>query len=189
MTMKRCRGLLLLTIWTLTFAVGCGSGPEPQRFVLPAPPIPSSTDASERRIVINRVQLPAYARNDAISTLQPDLTVSESRDAHWASPPVESVSSVLARHLEAVTNSVVALRPVSSTFKATTRVAVVFDTFVRLPNNAAFLEGQFSVETTGGTQIQRFSFEVLAEGTGTASYMSATSEALAKVARLIQKDL
>ncbi|MEL6300106.1 MAG: ABC-type transport auxiliary lipoprotein family protein [Pseudomonadota bacterium] len=185
MTMKRRIGLLLVAIGSQTLLAGCGSGPQPQRYVLPAPPVHSSANAGDRRIVITRVQLPAYARNDSISTLQPDLTISESRDSHWASPPVESVSTVLARHIEETTHAVVALRPVSTRFDASARVAVVFDTFVRLPSNAAFVEGQFSVETTSGTAVQRFSFEEAADGLGTAGYMGATSKGLAQVARLI----
>ncbi|MEL7312598.1 MAG: ABC-type transport auxiliary lipoprotein family protein [Pseudomonadota bacterium] len=181
--------LIAVAAWFALAVSACGSGPIPTKYLLPSPEISVKKSLDTRPLLITRVQLPGYARGAAVCTREHDHTISESRMAEWASSPQESVIAVLARHIEGVGDYTVAQRPVAASFNADARIAVLFDEFVRLPDNSALLEGQVRIDAADAHRVVRFSLRSPATGSAIDSYMLAKSNALADLARLIDVQL
>ena len=179
----------LLFILIVASMSGCNSGVAPAKYILPVPPVVVVRGQDIQRVLLTRLQLPSYARNAAISTLQSNLSVLESQDAEWAVPPTEAVTTALVRHLETTIEGEIRLRPIARSFQPHARVAVTFDVFARLPSNAALVEGQYTVDREENSYSKRFSFEVSAADRDMTSYMRATSMALSMLADAIGADL
>ncbi len=175
----------------ISFCLGaCSSSPPATRYVLPQPSLlPGAEARADIRIRLQAAKVPAYARGDAIATLQADGTVARSPTAHWAAPPAEAATRVLAQYLEVATGAAVIVPPIPPAFDPNVRIAVVFDVFARNRDGQAVLRGQFNVTRADGQfVVERFNL-VATSGTAYGDYMQATAQGLSQLAALIAATL
>ncbi|MEM8546939.1 MAG: ABC-type transport auxiliary lipoprotein family protein [Pseudomonadota bacterium] len=164
----------------------CGGGAIPNQYLLPQPATNVAAPVSDVRVILGRVDLPAYARNAAIDTLQRDGTVTETAAHRWAAPPAQAISALLAQRLEIISGASAMVRPSPVAYRPNTRLTVKFDVFARDANGDAVLQGQFSIDQAGEPFVlERFALTKAASDNGYAAYMNATAAGLDDLAALI----
>ncbi|MEO0345294.1 MAG: PqiC family protein [Pseudomonadota bacterium] len=166
---------------------GCGSGPEPVLYTLDPPFSTVEATHNGPRISLPSVELPAYARSSLIASADGANRIVVDDDHRWASPPSESVTLALARHLESALDATVLVQPHPRGFDAELVITVSFDRFLRSANGAAALSGRAVIASGSAPEVMRFSITPSAAGGDYSDFMTSVDQALAEIANRVAK--
>ena len=166
---------------------GCGSGPEPVLYMLDPPFSSVEATGIGPRVSLPSVDLPAYARSNLIASADGPNRIVVDDDHRWASPPSESVTLALARHLETALDATVLVQPHPRGFDAELVITVAFDRFLRSGSGAAELSGHAVIASGSAPDVMRFSITAPAEGGDNSDFMTSVDRALAEIAARVAK--
>ena len=184
MTERLAARILLLAAIGLA---GCGSGPEPVFYTLDPPFSSVEATGIGPRISLPSVDLPAYARSSLIASADGANRIVVDDDHRWASPPSESDTLALARHLESALDATVLVQPHPRGFDAELVITVSFDRFLRSGSGAAELSGRAVIANGSAPDVMRFSITASAEGGDYSDFMTSVDRALAEIANRVAK--
>ncbi|MEL6831059.1 MAG: PqiC family protein [Pseudomonadota bacterium] len=186
--MQYLRWPMLLSL-SLGFG-GCASAPDPILYTLSMPAPQLDDTRAEGMIGLSELSLPAYARNQQITTAVNDFQIKEDDNHRWAVPPSEALTSALAQMLEQETGQSVLKRPYPNGIRPELRVSVTFDRMLRGINGQAELSGQYIVSSrTSSPLVGSFSVYVPASDGSYDAYMAAMASGVEKLSRLIAADI
>lgn len=184
---------LLLTLGTLVSVAACSSSPDPILYTLAAPDV-SEVFSEERKIIgLSELSLPAYARNNQITTALSEYRLSEDDDHRWASPPSEALTAALSKTLERSTGDIVIQSPYPSGVQPDIRVSITFDRILRGQGGRAEMSGQYFMQNgRQAREINRFSIVISSSDSSYEAYMAALSEGMnelsLEIAQAIKKE-
>lgn len=182
---------------SLLFAAGlsalvasCASAPDPVLYTLADLNVPKSAITNDQIIGLSELSLPAYARNQQITTAIAPYRISEDDDHRWAAPPSEALTAALSKALENSSGSTVLERPFPNGVRPDIRLSLKFDRFLRGADGEAEMAGQYLIQTPNrAAQINRFSITVPSSGDGYEAYMAALSRGLTELGSQIAAEL
>jgi len=167
--------------------------PEPEFYALaPIAGASSETAAAHNGFLIglSEITLPAYARNQQITTAASPVQIVEDDDHRWAVPPTEAVTNALARSIETHAGATVVQTPFPRGIEPTVRVQVSFDRLLRSRQGGAHIAGQYIVVRDGGAvSVIRFDIDEASSGTAYAAYMAAMASALDDLSAMIANEI
>ena len=182
MTMKRA----LITLGLSAFVASCSSSPDPFLYTLADSIVPESTITNEQIIGLSELTLPAYARNQQITTAISPYRISEDDDHRWAAPPSEALTAALSKALEKNSGSTVLQRPFPAGVRPDVRVSLTFDRMLRGAEGEAEMSGQYLIQSAAGdAEISRFSIIVATSSDSYEAYMASLSTGLNKLGEAI----
>jgi len=169
----------LLVIGTAFGVTACSSAPDPVLYTLADRNLVSSPGLAKEVIGLSELRLPAYARNQQITTAVSPYRITEDDDHRWATPPSEALTSSLSKSLEGNTGRTVLQTPYPSSVRPDIRVTISFDRLLRGIDGDAEMGGQYLIQAPDAdTIIKRFNIAVSANGDDYEDYMAAVTEAL-----------
>lgn len=187
MTMMNVRLAARAILLCVTGLAGCGSGPEPILYTLDPPSSAVEATRDGPRVSLPSVDLPAYARSNLIASADGPNRIVVDDDHRWASPPSESVTLALARHLESALDATVLVQPHPRGFDAELIITVTFDRFLRSGSGAAELSGRAVIASGSAPDVMRFSITAPADGGDYSDFMTSVDRALAEIAARVAK--
>lgn len=168
----------------------CSSAPDPILYTLASSTISTGTFEDGRIIGLSELELPAYARNQQITTAMSAYQIYEDDNHRWASPPSEALTSALSKALERSAGQTVLQRPYPAGVRPEVRVSISFDRLLRGANGHAEMSGQYLVQfDRGATRVKRFSISAPSTDSSYQAYMSALSRGLLELADQIGEEL
>lgn len=183
--------LFTVTVATLALS-GCllSRDPDPELYAL-APVTGADTPTSSGPLVgLSEITLPAYARNQQITTAVTAVNLVEDDDNRWAVPPTEAVTNAIAQSLEVELSGTVVVRPYPRGVAPQVRVQVSFDRLLRSQAGGADISGQYIVVGEGDAlRVERFALEIGSTTDGYAAYMEAMTRALEALSAQIADDV
>ena len=157
----------------------CASAPDPILYTLADRSPSEGSLVSEQIIGLSELTLPAYARNQQITTAISPYRVTEDDDHRWAIPPSEALTTALSNALETSSGSTVLQRPYPAGVRPDIRLSLSFDRLLRGPNGEAEMTGQYLIQSDGrDAEISRFSLRVQSSDKSYEAYMAALSDGL-----------
>lgn len=178
--------------WTLPvfgFAFGitaCSSAPDPVLYTLADRNLSSAQSVGEDVIGLAELRLPAYARNQQITTAVSSHRIIEDDDHRWATPPSEALMASVSKALEGSTGRTVLKTPYPSGVRPDIRVTISFDRLLRGVNGDAEMVGQFLIQVPDSDVIiKRFDIAVATADDDYEGYMAAVTDALDELSVLI----
>ena len=175
-----------LTLTLLLILTACTSAP-PKFYLLEAPSALTSAQTPTgdlQTIGIARVSLPAYANSEKIARVDEDRQLFKDDEHRWAEPPADGLTRVLAASLASHTGATVITEPFPRGLDLDLRVSVQFDRFLRSPDGAAMIAGQYTLEESRRRQvlaIESFSVEVASPSDGYSAYADAVADAVGRL--------
>ena len=174
---------VLITLGVAAIVVSCSSAPDPILYTLMDNDLPSPSITNDQIIGLSELTLPAYARNQQITTAISDYRISEDDDHRWAAPPSEALTAALSRALEDNSGSTVLQRPFPAGVRPDVRLTLSFDRLLRGADGEAEMMGQYLLQRKGSDpEISRFSIIVPSTGGSYEAYMAALSTGLTELA-------
>lgn len=169
----------LMILGLSAFVTSCSSAPDPILYTLADPALPTSAITNEQIIGLSELTLPAYARNQQITTAISPYRISEDDDHRWASPPSEALTTALSKALEKNSGSTVLQRPYPTGVRPDVRVSLTFDRLLRGADGEAIMAGQYLVQRASRqAEVNRFSIAVPTSNDSYEAYMAALSTGL-----------
>ena len=157
----------------------CASAPDPILYTLADRSPSEGSLVSEQIIGLSELTLPAYARNQQITTAISPYRITEDDDHRWAIPPSEALTTALSKALETSSGSTVLQRPYPAGVRPDIRLSLSFDRLLRGPNGEAEMTGQYLIQSDGqDAEISRFSLRVQSSDKSYEAYMAALSDGL-----------
>ena len=173
---------LMIAIGLSVRMTSCSSAPDPLLYTLVDPSLPTSEINGDQIIGLSELSLPAYARNQQITTAVSPYRISEDDDHRWAAPPSEALTAALSKALENSSGSTVLQRPFPAGVQPDVRLFLSFDRLLRGPDGEAQMTGQYLIQTAGrNTEINRFSMTVPSSNESYEAYMAALSAGLSEL--------
>lgn len=180
----------LLGLGFSAFIVSCSSSPDPILYTLADPNLYESAITNAQIIGLSELNLPAYARNNQITTAISPYRISEDDDHRWAAPPSEALTAALSMALENSSGSTVLQRPFPPGVQPDIRLSLTFDRLLRGADGEAVMRGQYLIQSPGrDADINRFSIAVPSSGGSYEAYMAALSIGLAELGSTIAGEL
>ncbi|MEM7663607.1 MAG: PqiC family protein [Pseudomonadota bacterium] len=171
-------------------ASACSSAPDPVLYTLADPNIPSVWATDQKVIGLSELSLPAYARNQQITTAVSTYRLSEDDDHRWASPPSEALTAALSKALESSTGNIVLQRPFPAGVRPDIRLSITFDRLLRGAEGDAQMSGQYLVQIgEQPAQIKRFAIITPGADRSYEAYMAALSKGLMELGTQIAAQL
>ncbi|MEL7110197.1 MAG: PqiC family protein [Pseudomonadota bacterium] len=181
---------MLLTLGLGAFIASCSSAPDPVLYTLADQTLPENTITNDQIIGLSELTLPAYARNQQITTAISPYRISEDDDHRWAAPPSEALTAALSKALENSSGSTVLQRPFPAGVRPDVRLSLTFDRLLRGENGEAEMSGQYLLQSPGSdAEISRFSITVPSSGDSYEAYMAALSRGLTELGTEIAAQL
>ncbi|MEO1305809.1 MAG: PqiC family protein [Pseudomonadota bacterium] len=157
----------------------CASAPDPILYTLADRSPSEGSLVSEQIIGLSELTLPAYARNQQITTAISPYRITEDDDHRWAIPPSEALTTALSKALETSSGNTVLQRPYPAGVRPDIRLSLSFDRLLRGPNGEAEMTGQYLIQSDGqDAEISRFSLRVQSSDKSYEAYMAALSDGL-----------
>lgn len=181
---------LLIAVGVSAFVASCSSSPDPILYTLADPNLSESAITNPQIIGLSELNLPAYARNNQITTAISPYRISEDDDHRWAAPPSEALTAALSKALENSSGSTVLQRPFPTGVRPDIRLSLTFDRLLRGADGEAEMSGQYLLQNPGyDAEISRFSITVPSSGDSYEAYMAALSSGLTELGTKIAAQL
>ncbi|MEL6859980.1 MAG: PqiC family protein [Pseudomonadota bacterium] len=181
---------LLIAVGLSAYTASCSSAPDPILYTLADQNLPASSITSDQIIGLSELNLPAYARNQQITTAVSPYRISEDDNHRWAAPPSEALTAALSKALESSSSSTVLQRPYPSGVRPNIRLSITFDRLLRGVDGDAEMSGQYLIQSEErAAEIKRFSISIPSADDDYEAYMSALSRALAELGTQIAAEL
>ena len=172
----------LIPLGLTALIASCSSAPDPILYTLADQTLPASKISNNQIIGLSELTLPAYARNQQITTAISQYRISEDDNHRWAAPPSEALTAALSKALENSSGSTVLQRPFPSGVRPDVRLSFTFDRLLRGATGEAQMSGQYLIQSPGSdAEISRFSITVQSSGDSYEEYMAALSTGLAQL--------
>lgn len=172
----------LIPICLSAVVASCSSAPDPVLYTLADLSLQERTTTNDQIIGLSELTLPAYARNQQITTALSPYRISEDDNHRWAAPPSEALTAALSKAVEQSTGGTVLQRPYPAGIRPEIRLTLTFDRLLRGPDGEAEMAGQYLVQAANDdVRINRFSITVPSAGDSYEAYMTALSLGLSEL--------